>query len=46
MWSIYYVDNGKEEILSTAQAKRKFGPEEWVEIAAGYLPHIVVCKID
>jgi len=46
MWSIYYVDNGQEEELTDAQAKRKFGAAEWQEISAGYMPHIVAVRID
>lgn len=46
VYEITFIDNGRVEHWNERKAADWFGKDEWKEIKAGYLPHIVAVAID
>ncbi len=46
MWDVTMVDSGRTVRMTEREAHAEFGRDEWSEIAAGYLPHIVAVRVD
>lgn len=40
------VDSGRTVRMTTREAHAEFGRDEFAEIAAGYLPHLVAVRVD
>jgi hypothetical protein len=45
MYEITFIDSGKTVRWSRAKCYKHFGKDEFKEILAGYMPHIVAVKV-
>ena len=45
LFEITFVESGKTFEWTRAKCEREFGKAEFLEIEAGYLPHIVCCPV-
>ena len=46
MWEITSLDTGRTVRMTTREAHAEFGRDEFAEIAAGHLPHLVAVRVD
>jgi hypothetical protein len=46
MYEVTFIDAGKTFTWTLKQCQEHFGVQEFKEYEAGYLPHVVVVKID
>jgi hypothetical protein len=46
MYEITFIGTGRSVYWNETKARRHFGKDEWNEIKAGYLPHIVAVEVD
>tara|TARA_B100000073_G_C23510239_1_gene483501 strand:+ start:78 stop:221 length:144 start_codon:yes stop_codon:yes gene_type:complete len=46
MYEVTFIEAGKTFIWTLEQCQQRFGVEEFKEYEAGYMPHIVVVKIE
>ena len=45
MYEVVFLDTGETVRWTEAKCRKTFGKEEWKEIKAGYLPHIVAVRL-
>lgn len=45
IWEITSVETGKSEQMTLQKCWEKFGKREFLEIAQGYIPHIIAVKL-
>ena len=45
VYEVWFVETGLTAYWSEDQCKEAFGPNEWPEYLAGYLPNVIVVEV-